>query len=133
MRTLHPVLRLFVEQPQLAAEHVSAYAALFAQDGAAELAHWQRRVMLQLAVVACLGVALTLAGVGAMLWAVLPTDSMAPHWPLWVLPLVPALAAAGAAFASRGGSSAPAFMASRQQLLSDVAWLRESRADAEAA
>ena len=49
MHALHPVLRLFIEQPQLAAEHASAYAALFAQDSAAAAAQWQRRVVLKLA------------------------------------------------------------------------------------
>ena len=111
MHALHPVLRLFIEQPQLAAEHASAYAALFAQDSAAAAAQWQRRVVLKLACGAGLTAAITLAGVASMLWTALPGLTLAQHWPLWAPPLVPALGASWAAWAAREGTSVPPFAA----------------------
>ena len=132
MKPLHPVLRLFFEHPQLAAEHAAAYAALFAEDGAVAAARLQRSLVLKLAACACAAIAATLAGVGAMLWAALPAASMTYAWVLAAVPVLPALAAACAWMAAPSDAVAAPFAALRRQVLTDIAWVRDARATAEA-
>lgn len=83
------LIRLALREPGLLAEHAAGYSLLARE----ELRAWQRAVRRRARwwlVTALLGlVALMLAGVALMLWAV----TAQAHWLLWVVPAVPALLA----------------------------------------
>jgi hypothetical protein len=129
MQPLHPLLRLCVEQPELAAEHASAYAALLVEDGTAAALQLQRRVALQWVGGVCAAVATTLAGTALMLWAALPSLPMPHPELLWAVPAVPLLLL-GWVIGVRRSADAPPFAALRQQVQADLAWLRNSRVPA---
>lgn len=129
MRTLHPLLRLAVDEPDLLAEHVAAYGALIAEEGAIALARSRRRIALQALAGAALAVALTLAGVGILLWAVLPLADMRQPWLLWLVPALPALLAAGLLWGTRDRADPGAFAGLRRQAAADLGLWRSARRD----
>lgn len=137
-----PLLRLLLERPQLLTEHLGAYGELLAADGATLVARAERRVLL-LALAGGLAAATAgLAGVALMLAAVLHALlSLVPTAPtalgvatlpasLWLtLLLVPTLTALGAWWAghrARHDRADRPFAVLREQLLADLAVLREA-------
>ena len=121
----HPLLHLMATQPHLLAEHAQAYAELLAAEVAAASTRWKRRALLGMVGLCCLLVAVVLAGVAWMLWAVVPLDQMPAPWVLIVAPLLPLLVAAGCLLAARGRDDEGTFDSLRQQLKDDMAMLRE--------
>ena len=109
---IHPALRLAVAQPALLAEHAAAYACLFGEELALGSAELKRRLLCQLAALFCLTVALVLAGVAVLLWA-LPSAAGGPPLAVFIaVPAVPLLLAAWLAWlgrargpAGRGGTA----------------------------
>ena len=75
---LQRLLRLWTTRPDLLTEHARAYADLVAQEAARASAQWQRRAMLLAAGLCGLALGAVLAGVGLLLWAVLPLDQLGP-------------------------------------------------------
>ncbi len=121
---LHPLIRLFASRPQLLAEHVAAYADLFAEEFASATALMRQRWALQLVGGACLAVAATLAGVAVMLLAALPTVA----WP-WALALVPAVPGALGVWIILRGRTARTearFAGLRRQLAADAELMRST-------
>lgn len=83
------VLHLITQRPHLILEHVDAYSDLFAQEMTYASRAWVQRAILGLAALLLLCGALVLAGVGFMLWAVMPPEQIHAPWLLWVTPIVP--------------------------------------------
>jgi uncharacterized membrane protein YqjE len=125
---LHPVFRLAAAQPQLLAEHAAGYAELLVEEIAVSGQHLQRRLALQVAGLACLGIALVLAGVALLLWAALPEAALRLPWLLIATPLVPALLGFLALWRASALTAPPAFTALRAQLAADAELLRGSEA-----
>jgi hypothetical protein len=124
MPHVHPLLRAAVLQPHLLFEHVSAYGAVLAEEGALAASAWRRQLAWQLAAGAGIAIGLVLAGVAAMLWAVVPEVPPGRAWVLLAVPLLPWLVAAWALRqASRRAAHAP-FLALRRQAGADLNLLR---------
>jgi hypothetical protein len=121
---LHPVFRLAATQPQLLAEHAAAYAGLLADELSVSGAHIKRRLALQMAGLACLGIAAVLAGVAILLWASLPAQVIRLPWLLWATPLAPGLLGLLTLWTASRQPAPEAFAALRLQLAEDAALLR---------
>jgi len=121
---MHPLLHLLATRPDLVATHAQAYAELAASEGASALTAWKQQAVLTLLALALGCVAVALAGVGAMLWAVHGSDLPAHAWALWVVPLVPAVGVGLCWLGLRAVGEAESFAQVRRQLKDDVAMLR---------
>lgn len=122
---MHPLLRLIASRPQLLADHAQAYAELVAEEIPRVSAAWKRSALFTAAAAFGTTLALGLAGVALMLWAVLPEASMRAPWALLVVPLVPLAAALACVVAARRGSERAAFDELRLQVQADIGMLRE--------
>ena len=69
-------------------------------------------------------VTLVFAGVAIMLWAVTPPENLHAPWALVIVPLVPALVAAGFWFSAKSGDKSQGFAAIKAQFAADAAMLR---------
>ena len=76
---IHPLFHLLVTQPNLLADHADAYAELVSAEIGTVSSAYKRKVLLNAVQLCCLTVAAILAGVAAMLWAVIP-DAQGPHY-----------------------------------------------------
>lgn len=124
---IHPLLRLIATRPELLAEHGEAYAELLAEEAGVWRAQWMRRALCGAVALACGVLALTLAGVAGMLWAVTAPENLHAPWALFVVPAVPLVMALGAFGLARAEASSKPFEALRSQLRADIAMLREAR------
>ncbi len=122
---IHPLLALVATQPQLLVDHAEAYAELATAELALASAGWRRQAIWTAGLVACAVIALTLAGVALMLWAVSPPADVRAPWALWGTPLLAVLLAIVCGLAARP-SADRAFDLLRQQLHADVRMLREA-------
>jgi peptidoglycan/LPS O-acetylase OafA/YrhL len=122
---MHAFLHLAAKQPQWLAEHADAYADLVAEELGTASAALRQRALLGAVALCGLGVAAVLAGVAAMLWAVIPPADIHAPWALFLAPLLPALVAAVCLLANRQGGRGHAFDSLRQQLKADFVLLRE--------
>lgn len=89
---MHILLKLFLAQPQLLAEHAQAYGELMAAEFNDASSVVVRRVLVGGAGVLCLLVAAVLAGMALLLCAVTTAAQIQAPWALIVVPLVPLLA-----------------------------------------
>ncbi len=87
----HPLLTLALLQPQLLIDHALAAADLLGAEAVQAAAQWRRQTLLGLLAAACVGLAAGLAGTAVLLWAALPSDSLAHPSVLALLPLLPLL------------------------------------------
>ncbi len=122
---LHALLRLVATRPQLLADHAEAYRVLACAELASAAQAWQRRIVFGVLALLGLGVALTLAGVACMLWAVQSPQPAMPPWPLLVVPLLPLLAAGACLGVVRGSNGGAGLGQLGQQLRQDLVMLRE--------
>ena len=125
---MHPLFHLIASRPQLLADHAQAYAELVAAEIPRVSAAWKRSALLTAAAVLGMALALGLAGVALMLWAVLPEASMRAQWALLVVPLVPLTAALVCLLAAQRGGERAAFDELRLQVQADIGMLREAAA-----
>jgi len=125
MPMIHPLFRLIASRPQMLADHVEAYSDLVAQEVDLLAAGWKQRALLAALAFVTVGVALILAGVAAMLWAVVPLEQIRAPWALLVVPAVPALVCIGCWLGLRQTVTAQGFKTVREQFAADVAMLRE--------
>ena len=121
-----PLFHLATSQPQLLADHVEAYADLVSSELRVATALWKRRFVLRIAGAAALAVALLLAGVAIMFWAVLPVASMPAPWLLWLVPLVPAVGGVACSWLAGPDAAGQNFALLRRQWAADRAMLREA-------
>lgn len=122
---MHPLLHLVASQPQWLAEHAEAYADLVAEEIGTASQTWRRRALLGVAALCCGVVAVVLAGVALMLWAIVPAAEIHAPWALVLAPLLPAMAAAACLLAGGSGRRGTAFATLREQLKADCLLLRE--------
>jgi uncharacterized membrane protein YqjE len=122
---MHPLFLLLATRPQLLADHAEAYAELVAVEVNRMSATWMRLALLNAMALCSLSVAVALAGVALMLWAVMPALPAQAPWVLIVLPLLPLAAAVGCLLATQRDGQREAFDNLRQQFKADVLMLRE--------
>ncbi len=126
---MHPMFNLIMTRPQLLAAHAHAYGDLLAVEWPRAMASVKRQALLHTLAGVGLFAALLLAGVAAMLCAVLPVATMAAPWWLVVVPALPAAAAVACLVAARAGAAQSLLDPLRQQLRADLAMLRDIAAD----
>lgn len=122
---MHPLLHLIATRPHLLADHAEAYAELVAAEIGSVSAAWKRRAMLNAVALCCLGVAVVLAGVALMLWAVIPAAPVQALWVLIAVPLVPMVMAVWCVLAAQPQGDDGPFDNVRRQVKADMAMLRE--------
>ena len=122
---IHPLLRLTATQPQLLADHAEAYAELISAEVGAAFNNFKRRATLNAAAISLALLALFLAGVAVMLWAVTPVAQMHQPLALFATPLLPGIIALGCWWYARGLGETSYLDEIRQQLKSDFAMLRK--------
>ena len=121
---IHPLFRLIASEPQMLADHVEAYSELVGEEVGNAIAQW-KKTAIAAALLGVLGlVTLVFAGVAIMLWAVTPPDNLHAPWALVIVPLVPALGAAGFWFSAKSGDKGQGFAAIKAQFAADAAMLR---------
>ncbi len=106
---------------------MSAYAGLIGREAQDARRQWVVRSVLYIAVIVASALALVLAGVALMLWAITPELSDRGLWLLITVPCVPALAAALALWKARQPPTQAAFAALGEQISEDLRLIRESR------
>jgi hypothetical protein len=121
----YTLLRLLVNQPDLLAEHAAAYAELVSTEIDTVSALWKRRLMLNVVALACFAVAVVLAGVALMLWAVVPVEHIRAPWVLIAVPLLPLAGAAWCLLQAQSLDQGSAFDNVRLQLQADLMMLRK--------
>lgn len=118
---LPPFLRILINEPELVAEHISAYSSLIAHDVHLWQTRIQKRVLLKLLMGGSLLLTLLFSGIALMVWGA--TDSH--HWTLIVVPLIPLALTIVVAFLASGNTSRQPFEASRKQFRADLNMFKE--------
>jgi len=117
---VHPIFTVLVSRPELVMDHVAGYAALMQEEASGLSAQMKRRAAaLGAAAIGAL-VFLVLAGVAAMLGAVLHEF----HWALVIVPAIPLAIAVAGWMVGRQPLPSTAFDALRAQLDADAQALR---------
>lgn len=120
MAMIHPIFTVLVSRPELIMDHVAGYAALAQEEATGLGAQVKKRAAaLGAAAIGAL-VFLVLAGVAAMLGAMLREF----HWALVVVPAVPLLIAIAGWMVGRKPLPSAAFNGLRAQLDADAQALR---------
>lgn len=122
---IHPLFRTLASSPELLAEHAGAYAELAGAEAAELAGRLRQRVWLGGAAALLAALAVGFGGVALLLVAAVPLSQMPHPALLWLVPAVPALAAAGCVAALRRVKAVPAFETLRRQWLADRALWRE--------
>jgi hypothetical protein len=122
----HPLFRLVAARPQLLAEHVAAYADLLTEELGSAAKLCQRRLAFQLVAVVGVAVGTGLGGVGWMLWAALPANSLREPWLLVAIPAIPWAIAAWAASMSTAVAPGQWLASVRRQWADDAEMLRRA-------
>lgn len=121
---MHPLLRLIATQPQLLLDHAEAYADLLAEEIFHVSSTLKMRTLLHAIALCSVVVAMVLAGVALMLWAVVPFAQMQAPWALVAAPLLPIVGALWCLVAARRQSN-KGFTNLRKQIQADMGMLRE--------
>lgn len=122
---MHPFFKLLVDRPAVVTDHIEAYATLATLELSGAVDQIRSRALNTAIALSCGVVAVVLAGVAAMLWAVTPSNNLHAPWVLWVIPGLPAVVALWCGWVARSTSAAPAFSALRDQVHADIEMLRE--------
>jgi hypothetical protein len=121
---MHPLFALLATRPQLLAEHVQAYAALFSEELSLARTQWRKAVVWQAAALSFFGATMVLAGGALMLWAVMPGAQIHSPWLLVVTPLLSLGVAIACQLAAFQQTQPDAFANLGQQISADMAMLR---------
>jgi hypothetical protein len=125
---MHPLFSIMANQPQLLLDHAQAYAVLFQQEFDASRKAWRQRVMLQAAAACSLAIAVMLAGVSAMLWAITSSSQIHSPWVLWTIPLMPLGIALVCGVQAHNVTQGKAFANLWRQISADMAMLQAAGA-----
>jgi hypothetical protein len=125
---LHPLLRLTATEPQLLADHVEAYAELVGAQAASAVLAWKRRAVFMAACLSLAAVAVLLAGIAVMFWAVTPLGQIREPIALIATPAIPAVLALACWLFARNQKVSGMFDEIRDQMRSDLVMLREAGA-----
>jgi len=124
---IHPVFQLIASNPQLLAEHAAGYGELLSAEVARVASAWQRRLMMLVVGLSCIGVTAVLAGVAVMLWASSDTARAANlSWVLIAVPLAPAVLGLWCLVQARRQVGPSAFAVLGEQWQADLSLLREA-------
>lgn len=120
---MNALWRLAAYRPDLLVAHLASYGALLQDDGARSMQGLQRRLVGLAVVLASFTVALALAGVAVLLWAVSPTVAPPRAWLLLAVPLVPVVLGVAVIRRLQRLAPLPLWQACRQQWARDqVLW-----------
>lgn len=119
---LHPLFSTLIQRPDLVADHVAAYAALFQEEASAAGTEWLARAVAWVLVILCGVVFLGLAGTALML-GVLYNQF---HWVLVAVPGFALLLGIIAFFRARKPFKSERFPELKAQIDSDVQALRSA-------
>lgn len=120
---MNALWRLAACRPDLLVAHLASYGALLQDDGARSMQGLQRRMVGLAVVLASFTVALGLAGVAVLLWAVSPTVAPPRAWLLLAVPLVPVVLGVAVIRRLQRLEPLPLWQACRQQWARDqVLW-----------
>lgn len=125
---MHPLLELLLTRPQLLADHVQAYGALFTEEMGDARAALQRWAMWRAVTLGSVFSAAILAGMALMLWAMLPASPQQATWVLLVTPMLPLAVAAVCWPLARKNGMPPLFNQMRAQIHADKVMLGAARA-----
>jgi hypothetical protein len=125
---MQPILRLIASQPELLVEHARAYAALVSAQTGQAVKAWRRQALFGSLGLCLLGVSAVLGGVAVMLWAMLPAVPGQATWALLAVPLPPLILALACLVAARRSADGETFTLVREQVLADLAMLRQAGA-----
>jgi hypothetical protein len=128
LKSLHPVLRLFTAQPQLALDHAGFYFDWLDSEVTRISAQWRWRLILFAVAIASVGAALVLAGVAVMLIVIPMELSPSAGWVLVVTPLFPLLLALACAAAMKPKPQEGIVDQLKEQIREDILMFRESSA-----
>lgn len=117
------LLRVMVQQPDVLLDHAQAYVELFEAELATLGTATARRIYVSTAMVCCIAIAVTLAGMALMLVFLLPHADAYALWALGVIPLVPFAAGLWCVVALRSTPAVP-FALLRRQITADIHMLR---------
>jgi hypothetical protein len=117
---MHPLFLTIIRRPDLAINHMSAYASLLAQEANQASHSFVNRVLVWLLVVFSVAICVVFAGVALML-GVLQNQF---HWILVAVPGTMAFCALFAFFSAKQPVLADRFANIKSQLVSDAAALR---------
>lgn len=117
---LHPIFTLLLRRPELLLDHAAGYAALLREEAQATTGQLVSRALSWAVAVLGFLLAIALAGVAAMLYAV--THQM--HWMLWLVPGTAAAVAVVAFLQARQSMPRPLLGALRTHLEDDARTLR---------
>lgn len=117
---MHPLCLTMIRRPDLVADHLGAYAALFKQEADEASKMVVRRVLVWLTAVVSVAICVVLSGTALML-GVLQNQF---HWILIAVPVSIAVCALGAFAWTRQGAKTNHFTNIKSQLLSDASALR---------
>lgn len=122
---MHPFFKLLVDRPAIVTDHLEGYATLAALECSGAVEQLRTRALSAAIALSFGAVAVVLAGVAAMLWAVTPPSHLHAPWVLWLAPGLPALVALWCGWRARMPQAQPAFSALREQVHADIEMLRE--------
>jgi uncharacterized membrane protein YqjE len=125
---LNPALHLLATRPQWLAEHAEAYAELAAAEFSDAAGAARRALILGVLSLCLVLLALGLAGVSVMLWAVTPVLTERALWGLLATPAVPLVSALALLLMQQLASGSKPFNVLRQQLQADMKLLRQTGA-----
>lgn len=117
--------RMLAAHPTWLLAHAQAYVDVGLEQAQQAAAAWQRRLLLLALAGACAGLAVTLAGIALMLWAVTPDLASQRVWLLMSVPLLPALLALAFHQAAQRVRQPPCMAELKQQWSADLAVLHE--------
>ncbi len=113
-------------KPQTLADHARAYGVLILDELNESKSLWHKRTRLQVIGFGGLGVSISLAGTGAMLWAVTPPTQMQSAWVLVAVPLA-FLAIGIACLVAAAQQKLPVVLEhTRQKFMADMAVLQDT-------
>ena len=116
--------QLALARPQLVAAHLAGYAALLHEEAAGSAVLLRRQAGLLALVHGSLLTTVVLTGMALMLWAALPTGSLAQPWVLLAVPALPLLVGLWALLAWRRVPVLPAWLTLREQFEADLTLLK---------
>ncbi|MDD2893514.1 MAG: hypothetical protein PHF20_06250 [Halothiobacillaceae bacterium] len=125
-----PLFRLLLEEPELICGYANAYAVLLWQDATGWQARQKRRLIYLFAIASGVLMAILLAGIALMLYAVTGPGHEQGHWLLWSVPVVPLTWALVAGWLLwRAPPVGLLFVHVREQIAQDMALFKSKEAE----
>ena len=124
--TIHPLLKLVINQPHLLGNHLQAYAALVGDEAKKVSTSMALRIGLYAGAGVLALIGSLLAGVALLLRASISSVDYPAGWALIVVPLTPIVLAAVMVFVARSKPIEKAFETVKAQVRADIDLLNEA-------